>query len=279
MHQSLRIGVIMVGSLVAALTASPAVGDAGPGNGTGDASAGSDDSGLIVTVSNGDASGTDTGESSSSEPTEIPTCGLKFFDGTFLPGPADEEGHWVVDTCKDPADPTAIAWVPDSPASAVTPASVAQTALARAPWPPITVRMNPPASRLLVRFPTWLHLDSGWQTVTASASVGGVSATVTARPEWARWDMGDGQAVTCHGPGTGYDPALSWSDNVGRRDCTYTYSRSSARSPGARFTVAVTIHYAVTWTTTGVGGGGSLGAEDRTTSFPVAVGQLKSLDD
>jgi hypothetical protein len=91
--------------------------------------------------------------------------------------------------------------------------------------------------------------------------------------------MGDGRTVTCHGPGTAYDPASSWSVNLGRRDCSHTYMRSSAQSPGARFAVTVTIRYAVTWTTSGVGGGGSLGTEERTTTFPVSVGQLKSLDD
>lgn len=57
--------------------------------------------------------------------------------------------------------------------------------------------------------------------------------------------MGDGDSVTCDGPGTPY----SASDPSATTDCSYTW-----RDPGS-FTVTATVYWAVTWTATGVAGG------------------------
>lgn len=76
----------------------------------------------------------------------------------------------------------------------------------------------------LIGFPVWLWAANPgpqtWGPVSASASAGG--ATVTARAEATRvqWEMGNGDVVTCAGPG------LAWSEGWGREpspQCGYRY--------------------------------------------------------
>jgi hypothetical protein len=156
---------------------------------------------------------------------------------------------------------------------------LAERALAHAPWPAVRIETSPPSNRLAVNFPVWLHVESGWQSVRASASLAGVTATVTARPARVRFEMGDGHAVTCQGAGSAYDPDLSWQQNLDRRSCGYTYRTSSAGSPSGRFTVRASITYAVSWSASGAPGGGSLGGYTWRTSLPVTVGQIETLED
>ena len=89
-----------------------------------------------------------------------------------------------------------------------------------------------------------------------------------AEPERVVWNMGDGQQVTCTGPGTAYD---STRDYFGQHpDCGYVYRRSSAGYPGDVVSVTATINFHVTWSASGAPGGGDLGTVSRT-SAPVAV--------
>ena len=85
----------------------------------------------------------------------------------------------------------------------VDPAALAVDALQRTPLPTPTVTMSPPADKVIVNANVWLSIDpSQWGQRTASASAGAVTSTVVAEPERIVWDMGDGQQVTCTGPGT-----------------------------------------------------------------------------
>ena len=109
--------------------------------------------------------------------------------------------------------------------------------------------LNPPGHQL-VNFSTWLSIPSSdWHAVVASASAGGVTATVMARPTAVVWNMGDGDTVTCGGPGTTYDPSEPASAQS--TDCSYTWPRSSASEPGGVFEVTATIVYQVSSTVTG----------------------------
>lgn len=145
-----------------------------------------------------------------------------------------------------PPAPVPVAVVPPSPAE------VAQVAVSRLRLPSPVVGTSP-AGDQVVRVPTWLWVDrSVWGPVSATASVPGVSVTATAVPVSATWSMGDGESVTCPGPGTAYgsgsDPASA------SPDCGYTYARSSAGVPGERFSVWVTVAWRVSWS-----GGGQSG--------------------
>jgi hypothetical protein len=261
--------------LVAFMLGTPAA-LAGGSGGNGGAGVGS--GGITVTVGTTDSPGHSSGGGDSSPP---PPCGLIYISGTDMPNLVDDstQGYWIIDTCKINAlDPKSMTWVPTTPGSPPPIASVvAQTALGKASWPKVAVSFDPSPERLLVRFPIWLHVSSGWQPVKASATIAGVTATVTAKPESVTWAMGDGSSVTCRTAGTAYNANLAWSANVARRDCGYTYSASSASQPDGRFAVTVTVHYGVTWTSN-FGGGGSLGGYDRSATTSVAVGQVESLE-
>src|SRR3546814_13560063 len=81
--------------------------------------------------------------------------------------------------------------------------------------------------------------------------------------------MGDGTGVTCDGPGTAYDsgaPSASQST-----DCGHTYRQSSATQPDNAYDMTATVHWGGTYTVR-LGGGGDLGALDRTSAaVPVRV--------
>lgn len=268
--------VASVGAFLAASSLGLPTAHAGGGDGNGGATVGS--GGITVTVGVPGAPGGSGGGGGSSP---APPCGLEYISGTEMPSmdnPPSTQGYWVINTCTLGTDPKAVQWVPFTPGTAPAVASVAaQKALGKAAWPTIKPTFDPSPDRLLVNFPIWLHLSSGWRQITAAATVAGVTASVTAKPESVTWAMGDGSSVTCRTAGTAYDAHLSWSANVARRDCGYTFGQSSASQAAGRFTVQVTVHYGVTWTSN-FGGGGSLGDYDRSASTSVAVGQVQSLE-
>ena len=116
-----------------------------------------------------------------------------------------------------------------------------------------TIEMAPPdGSAQLVGVASWLWIDpAAWRAVSASATAGPVTTTATATPTKVVWDMGDGDSVTCDGPGTPY----SASDPNATTACSYTWP-----APGS-FTVTATAYWSVTWTATGAAGGGNLGLQ------------------
>jgi hypothetical protein len=127
----------------------------------------------------------------------------------------------------------------------------------------------------LVGLPTWLWLEDGtWQTLSATASVPGLSATATATPTRAVWDMGDGETVTCEGPGTAYD--MTKPDNAQSTDCKHVYQYDSADEPGGAYDVTVSVDWTVTWGATN-GQGGTLPGTTRGTTFPVPVTQRQAV--
>jgi hypothetical protein len=139
----------------------------------------------------------------------------------------------------------------------VDPAVLAQQAVSRLPLPSPSIEMAPPTgAEQLVNLATWLWVSpSAWQPFSATATAGPVSATATATPVKVVWDMGDGNSVTCAGPGTPYDP----SDPGATSDCSYTWAQSSAGQPGGAYQVTATIYFQVTWAAAGAAGGGDLG--------------------
>ena len=122
---------------------------------------------------------------------------------------------------------------------------------------------------------TWLWVpDSEWQPRSATASVLGLSATVTATPQQAVWTMGDGAQVVCDGPGTPYD--TSRPDDEQSTDCSHTYWQSSLNQPGERYPASVVIVWSVQWTATD-GSGGTLPAAWRGTRFSLRVTEAQAL--
>jgi hypothetical protein len=174
-------------------------------------------------------------------------------------------GQWVFPVgCGGPSitNPAAPFWVTNAqtaaaPVNPVNPAALAQQALSKLPLAAPSIEMAPPTSAdQLVNVSTWMWINAGaWQSLSATAAVGPVSATATATPVEVVWNMGDGDQITCHGPGTPYNP----SDPNATSNCSYTWSQSSVGQPDGAYEVTATVYWQVAWTATGAPGGGNLG--------------------
>lgn len=165
-------------------------------------------------------------------------------------------GQWVFPDCKGPGaiDPMMPFWVTGAQpvvAAQLGPVAVAEQAVKRLGLGSPTIRMAPPTGDpQLVGVATWLWINpEQWKALSASATAGPVTTTATARPAKVVWNMGDGESVTCLGPGTPYDQK----DPNATTDCSYTWP-----GPGT-FRVTATIYWQVAWTARGAPGGGTLG--------------------
>ena len=122
----------------------------------------------------------------------------------------------------------------------------------------------------LVGFPSWLWVDpASWQTLEATASIPGLSATAVATPVRTRWDMGDESAeVVCDGPGTPYDPAIA--EGAQSTECSHIFQWASvtAADQAGAYDATVFIDWEIDWTATN-GEAGTLEAITRATTFPV----------
>ena len=171
-----------------------------------------------------------------------------------------QPGQWVFPVCAGPGviDPMPPFWVTGAQpavvaAAQVSPVVVAERAVRRLGLSSPVIRMAPPdGDAQLVGVATWLWIDpAAWKTLSASASAGPVTTTATATPSKVTWDMGDGDSVTCAGPGTAYDPSRPDATT----NCSYTWA-----APGT-YTVTAAIYWSVSWTATGAPGGGNLGVQ------------------
>lgn len=162
-----------------------------------------------------------------------------------------------------------VTYDPSNPLSSIAAAErAAEMAARQLNLTPPQLEINPPApSNQIVGIPTWLWIGDAWSPISASATLGGVTATVTAVPNSVRFDMGDKNTVTC-APGTSYDTTRPARDQ--HTDCSHTYI-----NPG-NFTIRATLTWDVSWiATTGVGD--TLGQVTRTTELPVQVVEVQAM--
>jgi hypothetical protein len=187
-----------------------------------------------------------------------------------------QPGQWVFPMCAGPGviDPMPPVWVTNAqPAAAmqINPVVVAQQAASQLAFGSPTIEMAPPdGDPQLLGVATWLWIDPGaWRTLTATANAGTVTATATATPTKVVWDMGDGNSVTCDGPGTPYDP----SNPNGTTDCSYTWSVAGS------YHVTATVYWSVLWTAVGATGGGNLGVQaGPAAQVPVTVTESQAIN-
>ena len=59
-------------------------------------------------------------------------------------------------------------------------------------------------------------------------------------------------------------------------NCSYVYKNASSGQPDGRYTITVTVEFAVTWTSN-AGAGGGLAAITRSTSLAVRVGEIEAV--
>ncbi|MFD9735714.1 hypothetical protein [Umezawaea sp. NPDC059074] len=182
------------------------------------------------------------------------------------------EGGWFMVLCspdgKDP-DSHGPVWIAKGAEATptLTPAQVAQMARNRLRLPEVVIAASP-SNEQLVNLPTWLWLEGGWQQVTATAGVPGVSVTAVATPTSVTWSMGDGGSLVCETAGsafpTGGDPAAE------SPDCGYTFRTSSSGQPEDAFPVTATVSWTVNWSGAGQTGTFPNMAMSTSTSFRVA---------
>jgi hypothetical protein len=209
-------------------------------------------------------------------------------EGGFAPG-GPTPGSWYSVTCTNQstgASTTATEWIPDAAAAAtpaIDPYSVARQAERSLRLPPPSVELNP-STVSVVNLPTWLWIDGGiWHPFSVTASVGSVSATAVATPISVTWAMGDGGVTNCNGPGTPYDPLQPPDEQSTRCDYTYLSSSEGQPSPDGNpnddaYDVVTTIDWAVSWSVQGAGGGGELPPLTTSSSRPVRVEQVESVN-
>jgi hypothetical protein len=196
------------------------------------------------------------------------TCGAYYLqpDGTYTVDVCDQSGNYV----------QTVALQPVKHRPRPTRSSVISSAMGALNPPRPTIHTSPRHRRgLLVQTPTWLWLTpSYWRTYSTTIIVAGYVVTIFATPTVVRWNMGNGDTVTCIGPGTpwipGFGDALS--------TCNYTYRHSSDGAPGDRYRITATVTFVGTFTTVGLGGmRGPLGAITRRSSIHAPVAEIQGL--
>jgi hypothetical protein len=198
----------------------------------------------------------------------------------FLGPGGPEPGEWVVYACTGTAIDGAIPleWIQTvAAANPVNTAALAQQAVSKLALASPTVEMAPPpGTAQLVNVASWLWIAPGlWDAKSASATAGTVTATATATPAKVVWNMGDGNQVTCDGPGVIYD--LSTPNAA--TNCSYTWTEPSSGQPNGEFEVTATIYWQVSWTAVGALGGGNFGLlPGPITQVPVRVTESQAIN-
>ncbi|CAM4143960.1 hypothetical protein [Janibacter anophelis] len=159
---------------------------------------------------------------------------------------------------------------PAEPATTVTIEQVISMAMAQITLPKPAMGSAPCTDaecKGTVGVPVWFWLEGNqWKTYQDSASAGGLSVTVTAKPSQVVWDLGDGQTVTCTNAGTAYDAGKGWASSP---DCGVPggYTRAGDYTISASITYDVTISGDATGTDT----------VTRTSTADVTVGEYQSV--
>jgi hypothetical protein len=157
------------------------------------------------------------------------------------------------------------------------PAILAQEAVSKLGLSGPNVKLSPPAgSQQVVGLPTWMWTtvsDATWTPHSATAAVAGESVTATATATSIDWSMGDGNSVTCDGPGTPY--SSSYGAHASSPTCGYTYSSPSSTAAGGTFPVTGTTTWRITWA--GGGQNGTLTLR-RSTTVNVVVQEAEAVN-
>ncbi len=204
------------------------------------------------------------------------------YPGLHDPGHVEgSDGSYYYRSCSDGTQ--GIVWVgngqppPGAPAYVVTPAQLAQEALARLQLPEPVVHRSPTETNDHLGSPfTWVNLwtwfwtdPASWASRTQTTSVGPVSATVVARPVGLLFEPGDGQdAVRCPGPGRAWTDADG--DDGPPSGCGFRYTHVTDGAVISRLGIV----WQVRWTGSGQTGG-TLPMMQTVTKAPLQVLQAQ----
>jgi hypothetical protein len=189
-----------------------------------------------------------------------------------LQWPPPKNHAWDAITCPGNQAFGGVVLVNNAPGvPAVTPADLAVIAIGDLKIPELHPDTAPPRGHDgLVGLPEWFWIPAPhWGAVqTLPIRAGAVWAMATAVPTKIIFNPGGGLAgVTCHGPGTAYQPKLPLSAQ--HTDCSYTYAQPSTGQPGNAYAASVTVLWNVSWV--GSGGAGGTVAIGRAVSTPITV--------
>ena len=153
-------------------------------------------------------------------------------------------------------------------------------ALAQVVLPTLQLGSNPPHSTPdrfgVVRIPTWFWMESSNFdpiTETATDDAGTMTVSVTATPQVANWNPGDGSTpVPCTDAGVEWVSGLPETATT----CFHTYTFPSVDAPGDKYTVEVIMDWEYTWSIDGAPQG-PFGGTTLTDSFPYAVGEIQAV--
>lgn len=168
-----------------------------------------------------------------------------------------------------PDCPTTQVWVAAAP-GAPDPAVLAQRAVERMNLQPINIGIVPedkPGSIGIVGMPQWMWVNepapNTFGPITESATAGQFTVTATAKVDKTVWDMGDGNTVTCVGPGTPYEDRYDIADSP---DCGYKYTKQG------EYEVTATSYWTVEWE--GMGQFGTIPL-DLTSTASIVMGEAQ----
>ena len=216
-----------------------------------------------------------TGDPTPGDPTPV---GLNESDFEIC-GPilAQSNGDISYDLCNPHSGQVmSVTATPLRPRPRPTQSSVISSAMGALNPPAPTIHTSPGhRSGLLVQTPTWLWLSpSYWRTYSTTIVLWGYVVTIFATPTVVRWNMGNGDSITCVGPGTPWIPGFSDALST----CRYTYRHSSDGAAGDRYRITATVTFVGSFTTVGLGGmRGPLGAITRSSSIRAQVAEIQGL--
>ncbi|GAA1553185.1 ATP/GTP-binding protein [Streptomyces globosus] len=160
----------------------------------------------------------------------------------------------------------------------IDPAVVARQAVDKMRLRPPAIGITPkPGGKGVVGMPVYMWTETGPETYgpnVASASVGPVSVTATARVSKIVWDMGDGKTVTCTTAGTPYKPEYGKKSSP---DCGHRYDKPSSTTGSGTYHVTATSTWSIDWQVTGGAQGGQL-TEIRTSAVDINVAEVQVLN-
>lgn len=152
------------------------------------------------------------------------------------------------------------------------PELLAREAVRRMQLRPITIGIAPdddPGSVGLVGMPIWLWAaNPGTRTmgpISESASEAGYTVRATAEVDRIRWQMGDGGARNCSGPGTPYKTRFGITESP---TCGYRYSEQG------EYTVTAVSEWVVSWSGIGESGTFDVSMSEQT---QIVIGELNVL--
>ncbi|MGW6195217.1 hypothetical protein ACWF0M_03625 [Kribbella sp. NPDC055110] len=140
-------------------------------------------------------------------------------------------------------------WLPGRPDTVVVdPVTLVYEAIGEMHLAPPLVKTAPAPGQIgLVNMPVWLWVtksENTWGPIVRSASVPGLTVTVTAHVKAINWSMGDGTTVRCEGPGTPYDKSVGVKASP---TCGHRYVKTSQKLPSCKYPVNAIAQWDITW--------------------------------